>query len=101
MDASLAVGNRVSTSSGTGTVRFVGTTSFSSGKWVGVELDTPSGKHNGTVQGKAYFTCKDGHGVFVRPVAAKISHVPPPTMKMEESIRRVSRVPWSFSMFLM
>ena len=91
MDSSLAVGNRVATTNGTGTVKFVGTTSFATGKWVGVELDTPTGKHNGTVQGKSYFTCRDGHGVFVRPTAAKISDVPP--HRMEESVRRVNKAP--------
>jgi len=87
----LAVGNRVSTANGTGTVRFIGTTAFATGKWVGVELDTPTGKHNGTVQGKSYFTCRDGHGVFVRPAATKLSNVPPP--RIEETPRRVTKVP--------
>lgn len=38
-----------------GTVAFIGMTSFASGKWIGVVLDEPKGKNNGTVQGKAYF----------------------------------------------
>ena len=25
------------------------------------------GKHNGTVNGRKYFTCRDGHGVIVKP----------------------------------
>lgn len=36
------------------------------GKWIGVELDEPKGKNNGTVQGKSYFSCPDNHGIFVR-----------------------------------
>ena len=71
MEASVLVGSRVSTSNGVGTVRFVGTTSFAAGKWVGIELDTPTGKNNGSVQGKAYFSCRDGYGVFVRPSGTK------------------------------
>uniref|UniRef100_UPI0035901023 kinesin-like protein KIF13A n=1 Tax=Myxine glutinosa TaxID=7769 RepID=UPI0035901023 len=51
----------------TGVVAFVGTTAFSSGIWVGVELDLPAGKNNGSVQGKRYFHCSSGHGVFLRP----------------------------------
>ncbi|XP_064465841.1 dynactin subunit 1-like [Ornithodoros turicata] len=49
-----------------GTVAYVGTTAFSSGKWVGVILDEPKGRNNGTVQGRTYFTCDEGHGIFVR-----------------------------------
>ncbi|XP_050691046.1 dynactin subunit 1-like [Eriocheir sinensis] len=49
-----------------GTVAFVGTTHFSQGKWVGVVLDEKKGKNNGSVQGKTYFQCDDGCGIFVR-----------------------------------
>ncbi|KAF4518766.1 hypothetical protein B566_EDAN006170 [Ephemera danica] len=49
-----------------GTVAFIGTTTFATGKWIGVVLDSPKGKNNGTVQGKSYFQCPDNHGVFVR-----------------------------------
>ncbi|ESN96991.1 hypothetical protein HELRODRAFT_137441, partial [Helobdella robusta] len=49
-----------------GTVAFIGSTLFQTGKWIGVVLDEPKGKNNGTVQGKSYFTCEDNHGIFVR-----------------------------------
>lgn len=49
-----------------GTVAYVGATLFASGKWVGVILDEPKGKNDGTVQGKSYFNCKENHGIFVR-----------------------------------
>ncbi|XP_074641662.1 dynactin subunit 1-like isoform X2 [Tubulanus polymorphus] len=49
-----------------GTVAYVGTTQFSSGKWIGVVLDEAKGKNNGTVQSKKYFNCDDNHGIFVR-----------------------------------
>ncbi|XP_066277795.1 dynactin subunit 1-like isoform X27 [Branchiostoma lanceolatum] len=49
-----------------GTVAYIGTTMFASGKWVGVVLDEKKGKNNGTVQGKKYFNCDDGYGIFVR-----------------------------------
>ncbi|XP_047471228.1 dynactin subunit 1-like isoform X3 [Penaeus chinensis] len=49
-----------------GTVAFVGSTHFSQGKWVGVVLDEKKGKNNGSVQGKSYFQCDDGFGIFVR-----------------------------------
>ena len=55
----------------TGTIRFVGPTTFATGKWVGVELDEPSGINNGSVAGKHYFDCRPNHGVFVRASQVK------------------------------
>ncbi|CAL8070853.1 unnamed protein product [Calicophoron daubneyi] len=55
-----------------GTVAYIGTTQFSAGKWVGVTLDEPKGKNDGSVQGKRYFTCEDGYGIFVRPTQLKL-----------------------------
>ncbi|XP_069578643.1 dynactin subunit 1-like isoform X7 [Brachyistius frenatus] len=49
-----------------GTVAYIGATLFASGKWVGVILDEPKGKNDGTVQGKRYFACEDNYGIFVR-----------------------------------
>lgn len=50
-----------------GTIRYVGAVDFAEGLWIGVELRTAKGKHNGTVQGRRYFACHDGHGLIVRP----------------------------------
>ncbi|XP_067303769.1 dynactin subunit 1a isoform X2 [Pseudorasbora parva] len=49
-----------------GVVAYIGATLFASGKWVGVILDEPKGKNDGTVQGKRYFSCEENHGIFVR-----------------------------------
>ena len=49
-----------------GVVRFFGGTSFASGEWVGVELDTPDGRNDGSKNGTAYFSCEADHGIFVR-----------------------------------
>lgn len=49
-----------------GTVAYVGATMFASGKWIGVILDEPKGKNDGSVQGKEYFKCAENHGIFVR-----------------------------------
>lgn len=67
----LTVDTRVEVQGKPGTVRFVGTTSFQTGKWVGIELDAPNGKNSGVVQGKRYFECRANHGVFVRPSQVK------------------------------
>jgi len=54
------------------TMRFYGFVDFSAGPWVGVEYDKPQGKHDGSKDGKVYFTCPDGHGSFVRPDAVTL-----------------------------
>lgn len=57
MSITLSVGQRVEVTGKNvqGEVAYVGTTAFSTGKWVGIILDVPKGKNNGTVQGKTYF----------------------------------------------
>lgn len=49
-----------------GVVRFVGTTHFAEGTWIGVELDLKLGKNDGSVQGTRYFFCEPRRGIFVR-----------------------------------
>ncbi|GAA5813625.1 hypothetical protein MFLAVUS_007108 [Mucor flavus] len=72
LSSELKVSARAQVQGKIGTIRFVGTTSFQTGKWVGIELDDPQGKNSGVVQGKRYFECKTNHGVFVRPSQVKI-----------------------------
>ncbi|XP_048391588.1 kinesin-like protein KIF13B isoform X2 [Stegostoma tigrinum] len=51
----------------TGTVRYIGPTEFADGIWIGIELNVPAGKNDGSVGGKQYFRCNPGYGVLVRP----------------------------------
>ncbi|EGE84030.1 dynactin [Blastomyces dermatitidis ATCC 18188] len=50
-------------------IRFIGSTSFAPGDWIGVELNGPTGKNDGSVQGERYFDCEHGFGMFIRPAA--------------------------------
>ncbi|XGW31282.1 hypothetical protein V3C99_009885 [Haemonchus contortus] len=69
---SFEIGARVETEkTGKGRVAFCGEVQFSDGEWVGVILDDPRGKNNGTVQGVQYFTCEPNHGLFIRPTQLK------------------------------
>ncbi|KAK2740543.1 hypothetical protein FQN57_006047 [Myotisia sp. PD_48] len=50
-------------------IRFVGTTRFAPGEWLGLELEDATGKNDGSVQGERYFDCEHGHGMFIRASA--------------------------------
>ncbi|KAH9854440.1 dynactin [Lenzites betulinus] len=66
------LGALVEVPAGRGIVRFAGATSFSAGKWIGIELYEAVGKNDGTVQGVKYFSCRPNYGVFVRPSQVKV-----------------------------
>ena len=63
----LKVGDPILYSGKSGTVRFMGRTEFKEGIWVGIELNEPSGKNDGSVQGVSYFKCPPKFGLFAPP----------------------------------
>lgn len=67
-DRVLVVGQR------TGVVQYYGETSFAPGLWLGIELDKPSGKNDGSVGGVRYFRCPPKHGVFAPPSRVQRIH---------------------------
>lgn len=82
------VGQKIELSDGrTATVHFVGSTQFAAGDWIGVELEDASGKNDGSVQGQRYFECEPGHGMFLKPTAAKVLEQPTPKVKSRPTAR--------------
>ncbi|XP_072858317.2 dynactin subunit 1 isoform X8 [Pogona vitticeps] len=76
-----------------GTVAYVGTTLFATGKWVGVILDEAKGKNDGTVQGRRYFTCEENHGIFVRQSQIQVFEDGADTTSPETPESSTSKVP--------
>lgn len=65
--AEFKIGDRVRCEKGIGVVAHFGDTKFADDIWVGIILDEPNGKNNGTVKGEKYFECEENHGTFVKP----------------------------------
>ena len=60
LSKSISHGNpEVSWKGNPGTVQFVGKVSFAATPMIGVQLDAPSGMHNGSLFGETYFSCPD------------------------------------------
>ena len=48
---------------------------FADGCWLGLEVKANAGKHDGTVQGKRYFTCRLNRGVMVKPSKVSVKGI--------------------------
>lgn len=78
--ADMAVGNRCSVAPGDrrGEVAYLGLVEgLAEGYWVGVRLDEPLGKGDGSKNGKRYFDAPAGYGSFVRPDLVTVGDFPP------------------------
>ncbi len=79
--AAMSAGDRCKVSPGDrlGTVRYVGKiVALGLGYWVGVELDEPTGKNDGSLKGgQRVFECRPHYGTFVRPTAVEVGDFSP------------------------
>lgn len=67
-----------------GVIKYWGPIVGATGPWLGVELDTPTGKNSGSSGGQAYFDCRPNHGIFLKPNQVKLIEV-----TEEEAKRRI------------
>eukprot|EP00299_Pterocystis_sp_00344_P011403 c5314_g1_i2.p1 GENE.c5314_g1_i2~~c5314_g1_i2.p1 ORF type:complete len:282 (-),score=70.60 c5314_g1_i2:384-1193(-) len=59
-----------------GEVKYIGLLEGNNGYYIGVQLDLPEGRNDGSVKGKRYFTCADKYGIFVMPDKVTVGDFP-------------------------
>lgn len=61
-----------------GTVRYIGDVAEipGVGAWVGIALDEPTGKNDGSAKGHKYFECQPNFGIFVRAERIEVGDFP-------------------------
>lgn len=60
-----------------GRVAYIGPIESKSGEWVGIELDEPYGKNDGSVHGRVYFKANRNYGIFKRASKVRVGDFPP------------------------
>lgn len=85
----LRVGVNVLVNGMVASLRYIGPVHFTDGVFLGVELRTPHGKNDGTIDGVQYFVAKPNHGLLVRPQKVSVrginaSKLLPDEMKSKE-----------------
>ncbi|GAB5367134.1 hypothetical protein AAMO2058_001203400 [Amorphochlora amoebiformis] len=59
-----------------GEVKYVGEVEGHPGVWVGISLDEPVGRNDGSAKGKVYFKTAPKHGIFAKPENVQIGDFP-------------------------
>uniref|UniRef100_A0A915Q4V6 CAP-Gly domain-containing protein n=1 Tax=Setaria digitata TaxID=48799 RepID=A0A915Q4V6_9BILA len=75
------IGDRCQIGGRAGNIVYIGPTRFAPGEWIGIVLDQPLGKNDGSVDGYRYFSCEPNHGLFCK--ASKLEHVESPSSSNE------------------
>uniref|UniRef100_A0AAF5PNL6 CAP-Gly domain-containing protein n=1 Tax=Wuchereria bancrofti TaxID=6293 RepID=A0AAF5PNL6_WUCBA len=77
------IGDRCQIGGRMGNIVYIGPARFAPGEWIGIVLDQPLGKNDGSVDGHRYFSCEPKHGLFCK--ASKLEHVQSTSLSAETS----------------
>lgn len=60
-----------------GEVKYVGKVKDTKGYWIGIQMDEPVGKNDGSCNGERYFQCLDKYGLFMKAKNVTVGDFPP------------------------